>query len=388
VTVFAAGRSNWTGREQRLRGREIARSLMFDGVRFVWVRTFPYRGNSWRRVVNMISYAVVVCVVQTRHPAPDVVVGSTVHPLAALAGWVIAKLRGARFIYEVRDLWPQTLIDLGALAEDSPGARGLAALERFLVRRAETVITVLPGMSAYLADRGLPTHHVRYLPNGALLTSSSPSDGSNTGDPRSDLPLLTELRQRRGGEIVFAYLGSHGRVNRLDVVLRAIQQAAQQTGRPLRLVLVGDGPEKPALRELAADLAIRGVTFADPIPKNLVPEFLRTVDVGVVHATRNPVYRFGTSFNKVFDYMAAETPIAFGCSTAFDPVAAAGAGISVAPDEPEALAGAFVRFAMMDRSELRRMGVAGRRFLEREHDMVKIGDAFASLVGCHDPAAP
>lgn len=381
VTIFAAGRSNWTGREQRLSGSAMARSRTFNGVRFVWVWTFPYQGNTWRRMVNMISFAVVVCVVQIGHAAPDVVVGSTVHPFAALAGWVVARLRGARFVYEVRDLWPQTLIDLGALAEHSPGARGLAAIEAFLVRRAETVITVLPGMAAYLDDRGLPTHHVRYLPNGADLPN--PPIDAPCSEADAGTPLLVDLgRRRAGGEVVFAYIGSHGRVNRLDVVLHAYRHAIGLTTRPIGLLLVGDGPEKPALQRLATELGIRNVTFADPIPKNRVADLLGAVDVGVVHTTRNPVYRFGTSFNKVFDYMAAGLPIAFACATAHDPVEAAGAGLTVEPDDPIALAGALADLADKSSAARRQLGSAGRAFLEREHDMVKLGDQFATIVGC------
>lgn len=390
VTVFAAGRSNWTGREERLSGLGIARSRIFNGVRFVWVWTFPYRGNTWRRVVNMLSFAIVVCVVQVTRPAPDVVVGSSVHPFAALAGWVIARLRGARFVYEVRDLWPQTLIDLGALGERSLGARGLAALESYLVRRAETVITVLPGMGDYLAGRGLPTHHVRYLPNGANL----PNSGVNAADepsaaPGPLTPILTDLRRRRkDGEVIFAYVGSHGRVNRLEVILRAHQHALAWANKPITLVLVGDGPDKPALRQLYIELGMSNVMFLDPIPKDRVPDLLSAVDVGVVHTARNPVYRFGTSFNKVFDYMAAGLPIAFACATAFDPVDAAGAGFTVEPDDPIGLARAMVDLADSSSAARRRMGMAGRLFLEREHDNVKLGDQFAEIVGCRESGVP
>ena len=386
VTVFAASRLRWTGKDDRASGRILARTQHFDGVRFVWLWTIPYYGNTWRRMANMLSYAVIVCVAQAGRPAPDVVVGSTVHPFAALAGWLIARLRGARFIYEVRDLWPQTLIDLGAIAEGSLAARGLAMIEAFLVRRAETVITLLPGMSAYLARHGLPAAHVRYLPNGVDLDVASSRSMGALGDARDDASsLLDDLaRRRQRGEVVFAYVGSHGQVNRLDIVLSAHRIASGRTRQPIALYFIGDGPEKPGLEQLAVRLDVPNVVFAKPVPKNLVPAVLDAVDVGVVHATSNAVYEYGVSFNKVFDYMAACRPIAFACSTANDPVVAAGAGLSVAPDDPAALADAFVQFAESSPRERRRMGAAGRGFVEREHDMARIGDEFALIVGCHD----
>ncbi|TMD32900.1 MAG: glycosyltransferase family 4 protein, partial [Chloroflexi bacterium] len=153
--------------------------------------------------------------------------------------------------------------------------------------------------------------------------------------------------------------------------------------------LVGDGPEKPALELQAAALGSDGVVFADPIAKSRVPDLLDAVDVGVVHATETPVYRYGVSFNKLFDYMAACLPVAFACGTAFDQVAASGAGLTVRPDDPDALAAAFVQLAQAGPESRRRMGEAGRRFLEREHDMAGIGREFADLVGCDDgPVAP
>jgi glycosyltransferase involved in cell wall biosynthesis len=335
-------------------------------------------------MVNMASYAVVVVLAQFGRPRPDVVVGSTVHPFAALAGWIVARLRGARFVYEVRDLWPQTLIDLGAMRPTSPGARLLWAIETLLVRRAETVITLLPGMASYLEGRGLPTAHVRYLPNGVDLTDglgwpvvASPNDRERVRSIVADAS-----RRRDAGEVLFIYLGAHGRVNRLDVVIDAIHRASEWTAIPVRLLLVGDGPEKPALRERASALGVSNVEFLDPVPKVLVPELLGGMDIGVVHTTYTPVYRYGMSFNKLFDYMAARLPIAFACATAFDPVAASGAGLTVPPDDSEALANAFVSLVEAGPEERRRMGEAGRALVERDYDMARIGDRFADIVDC------
>jgi glycosyltransferase involved in cell wall biosynthesis len=387
VTIFAAGFEHGGGREERLTGQALARSEMVDGVRFVWLRTLPYRGNTWRRIANMMSYAVLVTLAQVGRAAPDVIVGSTVHPFAALAGWVVARLRGARFIYEVRDLWPQTLIDIGAMGNRSLEARILYAIEAFLVRRAETVITVLAAMPAYLEGRGLPSGHVRYLPNGADLSLGERAASSGRPDEtRDDEPfaaLLGDLdRRRERGEILFTWVGSHGLVNRLDVVLEAVKAAGAGDGPPIGLVLVGDGPEKPALRQLAVDLGLTNVVFVDPIPKDRVPELLAHVDVGVAHYTRTPVYRYGVSFNKLFDYMAARLPIAFACDTFNDPVAAASGGLTIPPDDPAALAAGFVDLASLSPEERRRMGEAGRAYLEREHDMASIGATFADIVGC------
>jgi glycosyltransferase involved in cell wall biosynthesis len=346
---------------------------------FVWLRTFPYRGNDWRRMANMASYAVVVVLAQIGRPAPDVVVGSTVHPFAALAGWIIARLRRARFFYEIRDLWPQTLIDLGAMRPNGFGARLLYAIESFLVRRAEVVMTLLPGVTTYLDERGLPSSHVRYLPNGFDLTESA-RPRPTTPDPRVDTLVAELARRRADGEVLFVYLGAHGRVNSLDVVLRAWQAATAASAIPIRLLMVGDGPEKPRLEALAGELGLAGIEFHEPVRKDRVMDLLGNVDVGIVHTTYTPVYRYGVSFNKLFDYMAAGLPVAFATATANDPIEASGGGLTVAPDDPAALAAAFVQMAEAGPDERRRIGAAGRSFVERHHDMGRIADTFAELV--------
>lgn len=380
VTVFAAAFDHAVGRDTRLRPLGLVTSRLFDGVRFVWVRTVPYRGNSWRRMANMASFAVMVVIADLGRPRPDIVVGSTVHPFAALAAWVIAKRRRASFVYEIRDLWPQTLIDIGAMRPNSLGARLLYGIESFLARRADVIVTLLPGVGDYLAGRGLPSQQVRYLPNGADFSlTDGPVVPPKPGDPFH--VVLERLRDlRASGVMVFAYVGSHGRVNRLDVVLRAVRAAQDLGAKPFRLVLVGDGPEKPELIRLAAELSLDSVDFLEPVPKSRVPALLAMIDVGIVHATYTPVYRYGISFNKVFDYMAARKPIAFACAAINDPVKASGGGISVSPDDPDALGGAFAALTEMSEADRRALGEAGRRYVEQEHDMQQIGDWFAAIL--------
>ena len=103
-----------------------------------------------------------------------------------------------------------------------------------------------------------------------------------------------------------------------------------------------------------------------------MPVVLRAIDAGVVHATANPVYRYGISFNKLFEYFAAARPVAFACVSAYDPVATALAGISLPPDDADRLAEAFVELARLEAPERQRMGAAGRETVEREHDIARL----------------
>ena len=145
VTIFASSFSHSTFREERLQRNQHIRAECIDGVRFIWIRTTPYSGNDGRRALNMLSYAVGVIRAQRRMPSPDVVVGSSVHFGAAAAACLIGAIRRVPFVFEVRDLWPQTLVDMGALRENSFATRALRGVERFLYLRARVIITCYRG---------------------------------------------------------------------------------------------------------------------------------------------------------------------------------------------------------------------------------------------------
>ena len=384
VTIFAANSGHNGGRERRLPARSLCRVEWFDEVKFVWLKTIPYRGNTWRRQLNMLSFLAVFLVVQARQSAPRTIVGSTVHPFAAFGGWLAAKHRGARFIFEIRDLWPQTLVDLGAMRVGSPGERLLRTLEAFLVRRASAVITLLPGIRDYLTERGLPTEHVVYIPNGAdlpLFAESAPT----RGEPGTVTRALQEIaRLRADGRFVLGYLGAFGRVNRVDVIAEAAAVAERRAPGRVGVVLIGDGPELPRVERLAA--ANEAVGFGPAIPKTSVPRVLRALDATVVHTTSTPVYRYGISFNKLFEYMAAARPVVFACTSAYDPVEATGAGVTVRPDDPERLADAFLDLAAATPEARAAMGSAGRTYVTREHNIEHLGETLLAVIEGRLPA--
>ena len=371
VTIFAAGRNHQTGREERLGRGRLYRTSTFDGVRFVWLRTSPYRGNDWRRSLNMLSFAAVFLAVQARFAAPDAVIGSTVHPFAALAAWLVARMRRSTFVFEIRDLWPQTLIDLGAMRRGSPGERLLRGIEAFLVRHASAVITLLPGIADYLREQRLPAARLLYLPNGVDIErfDQAAVEPTPSGGPLAR--VLDETRRLRGeGRLVLGYVGSFGRVNRVDVVVEAALLAEARRPGAIGIVLVGDGPERAELESATGNVS--SISFNPPIPKRTVPALLGQIDAAVVHATANPVYRYGISFNKLFEAMAAGRPVVFACTSAYDPIAMNGAGLSVLPDDAEAMAGAFLALADLSSSARHEMGAAGRRAVEQGHSIASL----------------
>ncbi len=378
VTIFASSFSHHSMREERLERRQWMRAEVVDGVRFVWIRTIPYVSNDYRRALNMLSYTVGVIAVQQRFPRPDVVVGSSVHPGAVLAAWVVGNMRRVPFAFEVRDLWPQALIDMGELAEHSPAAHALRSMERFLYRRTRIVISLLPRAADYIRRTGVPGYKIAYVPNGI---ADVPRPVFPTGPGSADL-LSRISRWRAEGFLVAGYTGSHGLANGLPMLIETARVLQERAVGNIALVFVGDGPAKAECQRLAADYALKNVLFARPVPKQDMPAVLGALDVTLFPLRDSSVARYGLSSNKLFDYLASGRPVLACCGVRGNPVEESGGGISVPSSAPEAVANGLIRLDQMGESGQREMGERGKRWVYAHHGTsalaVRFLDALAS----------
>jgi glycosyltransferase involved in cell wall biosynthesis len=372
VVIFASSFAHHSREEVRLRGRRLSGREVVGGVTFRWIRTIPYRQNGIARIANTMSFAALVPVVQLLHRRPDVVIGSTVHPFAALSALLVARLRGARFIFEIRDLWPETLFDIGAIRRGSLQARILARIEALLCRHADHVICLMPGAIEYLTRLTSPGTPVTNLPNGVDL-----------GAPEGPIPpqaVEAILNARRRGSFVAAWVGSLSPVNGLDTIVEAAALLDRTNPGLVHILFVGDGPQRGQLMAMVQERDLKNVTFVGSIPKSSVRPFLRRVDAGLVHALPLPVLRFGISLNKIFDYFAAERPVVFACVAFNDPVADAGSGISVDPLDAQAFADAIVHLAELSPEDRAVMGRRALDYVRERHDTERLGIELASII--------
>lgn len=372
VTIFASSFSHFTRTAERLEDGERMQAEDIDGVRFVWVRTTPYSRNDYRRVLNMLSYATGALRAQRGLARPDVVVGSSVHPLAVVAACLIGAVRRAPFVFEVRDLWPQTLIDVGTLRENGALARVLRAVERFLYCRARLVISLLPGAAEYITGSGVPESKIIYIPNGIVpgATRTPPADPAACA-------LMHRIDQWHAANcLVAGYIGSHGLANGVDVLVEAAGVLRDRGIGDIVLVLVGDGPDKERCEQLARRRGLHNAVFAPPIPKDAVPAVLASVDVALFVLRDVPVFRYGLSSNKIFDYLASGRPVICACGVADNPVQQSGGGICVPPEAPAAVADALVQLAAAGEAGRRALGERGRRWVRDHHDVTALAQRF------------
>lgn len=355
--IFAASTAHPSGK-QRTASRGIVDVRHNQGVSFRYLRTLSYR-NGITRVLNMLCFGLVLLLpgVTRRLERPVVIVGSTVHPFAAWVAARLAKRYRVPFVFEIRDLWPQTLIDMGKLSENHPATKALRRLERYLCNQAEAVITLLPFAKEYLLEQGVPEEKVVWISNGVDI---------------EDYPRVKA--QGRSEQFTFMYLGSLGRANDVESILDAFLIAANSSER-LVLKIFGNGPNKQSLMRKAAESRHNDrVQFCEPVPKSQVPEIVQSADAMVISVLDLPVYKYGVSMNKLFDYAAAARPVVIASSARNNLVIEADGGISVPAGDIPRLGAAMLQMADDARAEDRaRWALNLRGFVESHFDYAVLG---------------
>lgn len=315
------------------------------------VPTTPYRGNGVDRIFNWVSYAIGAFFVGLRQRRINVVFASSPQLLAGFAGYLLARIHRAGFVLEVRDLWPRILVDMGRMEPTSLVYRLVRRLELFLYRKADEIIVLAEGVKDAIRADCNGEKPITYLPNGADL----------------NLFAVTETREacrrRYAMEgLVFVYTGAHGPANGLGLLLDAAEHLLEDQPQ-VNIWLIGDGLQKPALMQEAADRNLGNVRFLDPIPKSEVPQLLRGADAGLHILADVPLFRYGVSPTKLMDYMASGLPVITNCPGAVEQlVIDSEAGLAVGSDQ---LAEAIRTVANASEEQLDAWGSAGRDFVER-----------------------
>jgi glycosyltransferase involved in cell wall biosynthesis len=349
--------------------RAVLRRERGDGYRIVrtWLYATPNRGIL-RRTLGHLSFMVSSVLLGAWHTGRcDVVVVSSPTFFAIASAWLIARLRRARFVVEVRDLWPAIFVELGVLTN----RRVIALLERFELaayRAADAVVVVSDGFRDDLIRRGVPAEKVTTIRNGV--------DVVRFGPERAD---RIAARHRLGlvdGEVVVLYAGAHGISHGLPSIAAA---AAQLAGEPIRFLFVGDGEDKPKLAEAVRRHRVEStVRLLPPVAADAMPDLLAAADVCLVPLRDLPL--FATFIpSKLFEYLAAEKAVV-GClrGEAARILADAGA-VVVPPEDPDALAAAL-RALAHDADRRREMGKQGRDYVACSFDRRALADAYRLLL--------
>lgn len=257
---------------------------------------------------------------------PDIIIGSSVHLFAVYAAYKVAKKLRVPFIMEVRDIWPQTLIDMG-ISKWHPFVLFLGVLEKLLYKKADKIITNLPFAYKHIEKFGVKRENIVWISNGV------------------DLSAFENLTTKKTETFLVTYTGSIAQANVLDSLFEVAKRLKNID--TIKFKLYGDGAYFQKYQKYIQDNKLENIELMGLVSKNDIPQILVNSDVLYLGLKDSPLYRYGISLNKIFDYLASNRPIIFASNARNNPVQDSKSGITIKPENADELEKAIIELYSM-----------------------------------------
>ncbi|MEX5954421.1 glycosyltransferase family 4 protein [Providencia vermicola] len=322
-----------------------------NNFHFVWVKMPLYdNAHSKQRAINWFLFPLrIQKLAKAITQKPDAILSSSPSPFAFWGARRLANKYTARLIFEVRDIWPLTLTEIGGYSTRNPFIRLMQWTEDKAYYYSSSVVSNLPNSIEHMAQHGMDRKKFSWIPNGFSL------DEVNKKTPLN----LIACNQLPKNKFIVGYTGTIGIANALDNLLEAAYRLRDNA--EISFVLVGDGKEKQTLQRKAQEMNLNNVFFIDPIPKIEIQSMLNLFDVCFIGWLDDPLYKFGIGANKIPEYLYSGKPIIHAYSGSDNPIKEAKAGIQVPANNPQQLVEAILKLYNMTSQERNIMGANGRK---------------------------
>ncbi|CAM5183420.1 Glycosyltransferase involved in cell wall bisynthesis OS=Ureibacillus acetophenoni OX=614649 GN=SAMN05877842_104131 PE=4 SV=1 [Ureibacillus acetophenoni] len=319
-----------------------------DDIPFVFIKTPSYEGNGQQRVKNMFHFYKNLFPVAKEYAKlygkPDVILASSVHPLTCVAGIKIAKKLGIQCICEIRDLWPESIVDYGMLKEKSLLSRLMYMGEKWIYKKADKLIFTMEGGKDYIIERGwskenggpIDVSKVFHINNGVDLELFHLNRENFTfEDPDLNNPDLFKV----------VYAGSIRKANNVKKIVDIANVILQKGNHHIKFLIYGRGPERETLEEYCKEENIQNVEFKGYIEKRQVPYLLSKSNLNIMHIDNTNLKKYGASLNKMFEYFASGKPTITDCEFGYDLLKKYQCGIVIDGATKEQLAEAIIEIS-------------------------------------------
>ena len=333
-----------------------------DGVNFVWMNTFEYFHNNWRRAVNMAvygfkSYRISLELAQ-RGVHPDVIIGTVAHVFSVASAYFVCKTLKSRFFIEIGDLWPEVFATSGKMSKTNPVYILLKKLMSYFYNRAEKIICLTDDTVSYFRNTGYGSKAI-LVPFGIK--------------PKIEVSSETSLKPEHGFKVIYA--GSFQPIYPLDKVIEAAKLIECYGMGNIKFILMGNGVLKENLKALTKELNVKNVEFLDPLPKRDLVGFLKSASA-LILIEKKASYGFP---NKLIDYLAAGRPIIYASDVRHN-ILNSGCCVEASCADPEDIALSVIRIANRSKNELERMASHAREYLHANHNIEIITDRFVEHI--------
>lgn len=350
--------------------RRLVMKEEIDGVKVVrtWLLPLPNR-KPYERMLNYSSFCVSAAVTGLFLSRPDVVIASSPQLLVGLAGWWLARLKHAPFVFEVRDLWPESLAAVGLGDSASVLHRGLARIANFLYHRSDRIVVVTPAFNDYLVK------HLAVAPEKIFVIQNG-VETDMFDSAHSHLNLKNKLGLE--GKFVVSYIGTMGMAHGLETVLDAAAEL-QRTHPEIVFLFVGEGSDKKRIASIATSRNLGNVQFVDEQPRQRIPDYICASDACLVLLKKSEIFKTVIP-TKMLEFMSCARPVILGVDgQARKIIDEAQAGIFIQPENIAELIGAVVRLA--NDSKLRNsLGRSGRQYILQNFSRVQTARTYVQVL--------
>ena len=341
-----------------------------DGIRYIWLKTIRYKGvHSKIRVVNWFMFALSILKVGNYlELTPNIVIYSSPSPIGSFTAKILAKKLNAKYIYEVRDIWPKTLVSLGNISSKNPIVKLMKWCEEYSYKHCSAACSNLENAYIHMESRGLDKKKFSWIPNGVDIDEFN--SASKLKSPYSNIICRDKF--------TIGYTGSIGLANS---VFYLVEAAGSLVNYPnIQIIIIGKGNQLNELKAKAKRERINNILFLAPIEKKYLYSTLSLFDVCFIGWNDNPIYEFGIAPNKIPEYMMAGKPIIHSYSGKCDPVSKARAGITTPAESSKDIKTAILELNSLSKTELNKIGTKGHKFAMEHYDYLKISKEYINFL--------
>jgi colanic acid biosynthesis glycosyl transferase WcaI len=362
VTVLTGFPNHPTGvvpPEYRDKFRRLIAHEQTDGVNVVrtWLLPFPNR-KAYERMLNYSSFCASAATTGLFLSRPDVVIASSPQLLVAVSGWWLAQWKRVPFVFEVRDLWPESLAAVGMSDGNSLLHRSLARIAGFLYRHADRIVVVAPAFEDYLVEHWrVPREKISVIENGVETELFAP-------EPFSAEAAALRKELDAEGKFVVSYIGTMGMAHGLETIIAAAVQL-QTTNPEIVFLMLGEGAEKEHIVALAQQRGLNNLRFADQQPRERIPAYISASDVCLVPLKKTDLFKTVIP-TKMLEFMSCARPVILGVDgQARAILEEARGGLVIEPENSDALVSA-IRYLTANREAGLELGQNGRGYIVRK----------------------
>ncbi len=323
-----------------------------DGFNFIWIKMPTYsNAHSLKRVVNWFKFSMkLLNLYKIILPKPNSILFSSPSTISFVAAYFLSKKFKAKLVWDIRDLWPLTLIELGKFSKFNPFIIFLSLIELFAIKKSDFIISNWPYAIKYLLPKGANKKKFSWIPNGYSEDEFSLKSPIKINNLKS-LPIK---------KFLVGYTGSLGLAN----AIRPLMYAAFLLRHvdDIKFILVGKGSLESEIKNFINLKKLKNIILLKPVPKIKIPSLLNSFDVCYVGFSKNPIYKYGNSLNKLPEYFMSGKPIIFSSDSTFQPVKEARAGITVPAENSKAIARAIINLKNIKAEKRKKLGKNGIKY--------------------------